>query len=48
MFGARPLKRVIQRELQNNFAKMILANQIANGDTVLINFKKDELTINKV
>jgi ATP-dependent Clp protease ATP-binding subunit ClpB len=48
MFGARPLKRVIQRELQNNFAKMILANQIAKGDTVLINFKKDELTINKV
>lgn len=48
MFGARPLKRVIQRELQNNFAKMILASQIANGDTVLINSKDNELIINKV
>ncbi|KAJ6644941.1 Chaperone protein ClpB [Pseudolycoriella hygida] len=48
MFGARPLKRLIQRELQNNFAKLILAGSIAAGDIVNITKDEEELTIKKV
>lgn len=34
VFGARPLKRVIQRALQNPLAEMLLAGDIRDGDTV--------------
>ncbi len=34
VYGARPLKRVIQRELQNPLAEMILAGRITDGETV--------------
>jgi len=34
-YGARPLKRVIQRELQNPLAQMILAGTVRDGDTVV-------------
>jgi ATP-dependent Clp protease ATP-binding subunit ClpB len=48
MFGARPLKRLIQRELQNNFAKMILAGNISSGDIVQIKSSGEGLSMNKV
>ncbi len=35
-FGARPLKRTIQRELINELAKHVLAGDYVKGDTVLI------------
>ena len=34
VYGARPLKRVIQRELQNPLAEKILAGEIRDGDTI--------------
>ncbi|MDR2663483.1 MAG: AAA family ATPase, partial [Treponema sp.] len=34
LFGARPLKRTIQAELENPLAKAIIAGKIAEGDTV--------------
>ncbi len=48
MFGARPLKRLIQRELQNNFAKMILAGSISSGNTVQVTSNGEGLSIDKV
>jgi ATP-dependent Clp protease ATP-binding subunit ClpB len=36
VYGARPLKRVIQRELQNPLATQILDGRIADGDTVRV------------
>ncbi len=33
-YGARPLKRVIQRELQNAIAERLLAGSVKDGDTV--------------
>ncbi len=36
VYGARPLKRVIQRELQNLLATRILAGEIAGGQTVRV------------
>ena len=47
-FGARPLKRLIQREIQNNLAKMILAGAISSGKTVKISREKEELKIKLV
>lgn len=35
-FGARPLKRVIQRELQDPLASALLEGHISDGDTVLV------------
>jgi ATP-dependent Clp protease ATP-binding subunit ClpA len=35
-FGARPLKRTLQRELINELAKHLLAGNYVKGDTVLI------------
>jgi ATP-dependent Clp protease ATP-binding subunit ClpB len=34
MFGARPLKRTIQGELENPLAKLVIAGKIKEGDTV--------------
>lgn len=43
-YGARPLKRVIQSELQNKLAEMILKGDITDGANVKISEKKDELS----
>lgn len=36
VYGARPLKRVIQREVQNPLAMKILAGEFKEGETVVI------------
>ena len=36
VYGARPLKRVIQRELQNPLAEKILTGEVREGDTVRV------------
>jgi len=46
VFGARPLKRVIQRNLQNPLATMILEGKVADGDAVIISAAKHGLVIN--
>jgi ATP-dependent Clp protease ATP-binding subunit ClpC len=35
-YGARPLRRTIQRQIENVLAKKLLAGEIKDGDTVLI------------
>ena len=45
VFGARPLKRVIQRALQDQLAEMILAGEITDGDTVSISTSADGLIV---
>ncbi len=45
-YGARPLKRVIQRSLQNPLAGMILEGAITDGETVHVSAGRDGLTIN--
>ncbi len=44
-FGARPLKRVIQREVENRIARAILDGTLRDGDTVEIDAKNGKLTI---
>ncbi|QCE35180.1 ATP-dependent chaperone ClpB [Acetobacteraceae bacterium] len=43
VYGARPLKRVIQRELQNPLASHLLAGEIHDGDTVHVGVEGDKL-----
>jgi ATP-dependent Clp protease ATP-binding subunit ClpB len=45
-YGARPLKRVIQRHLQDPLSEMILAGEIADGDHVVISVEGNVLTFN--
>jgi ATP-dependent Clp protease ATP-binding subunit ClpB len=47
VYGARPLKRAIQRQLQNPIATKILENAFTEGDTILIDLVDDALTFNK-
>jgi ATP-dependent Clp protease ATP-binding subunit ClpB len=45
VYGARPLKRVIQRELQNPLAQMILEGSVPDGSTVRIGVRDGKLAI---
>jgi ATP-dependent Clp protease ATP-binding subunit ClpB len=45
VYGARPLKRVIQRQLQNPLAQSILEGRIIDGETVAISVNDGELAI---
>ena len=45
VFGARPLKRVIQRTLQDPLAEMILAGDIAEGNTLAVDASTEGLII---
>lgn len=45
VFGARPLKRVIQRALQDPLAEMLLAGDVMDGATVPVSASADGLVI---
>jgi ATP-dependent Clp protease ATP-binding subunit ClpB len=45
-YGARPLKRVIQKAVQDPLAEQILAGQVKDGDRVVISAGKQGLTFN--
>jgi ATP-dependent Clp protease ATP-binding subunit ClpB len=48
VYGARPLKRVIQRSLQNALAGQLLDGTIKDGETVHVSADRDGLVINGV
>jgi ATP-dependent Clp protease ATP-binding subunit ClpB len=43
-FGARPLQRLIQREIQDPLAMKLLAGEIHDGDTVTIDVSADRMS----
>ena len=45
VFGARPLKRVIQRALQNPLAEMLLAGDVKDGETITVSAGSEGLII---
>ena len=45
VYGARPLKRVIQRSLQDQLAEMLLAGEVADGDTIHVTAGADGLIV---
>ena len=48
VYGARPLKRVIQKELQDPLARLLLEGRIHDGETIEIGVEGDQLAINGV
>ena len=46
IYGARPLKRVIQKELENEIAKYILKGKYKEGSTIKIENKESKLIFN--
>ena len=44
VYGARPLKRYIQKYVETLAAKMILADQVEEGDTIVITVEGDKLS----
>jgi ATP-dependent Clp protease ATP-binding subunit ClpB len=44
-FGARPLKRAVQRELENPLALKVLSGEVGEGDTVIADADDGEITL---
>ncbi len=47
LFGARPLRRTIQREIENMIAKKILDGEFKENDKILIDFEDDNFVFKK-
>merc|ERR1719343_85765 len=47
VYGARPLKRVIQREVETNVARGILKGDFDDGDTIIVDVLNERLDIRK-
>jgi len=46
VYGARPLKRVIQKKLQDPLAELILGGAVVDGESLAVSADEDGLTIN--
>jgi len=47
MYGARPLKRVIQKRIENALSSMIIKGEIKENETVVINYQDKNWSIKK-
>jgi ATP-dependent Clp protease ATP-binding subunit ClpB len=47
-FGARPLKRVIQQQIQNPLATEILKGEFGEGSSIRVDFRADEFVFEKI
>ena len=43
VYGARPLKRFVQKEVETSTAKLILGGQVSEGDTILLDVENEGL-----
>jgi ATP-dependent Clp protease ATP-binding subunit ClpB len=43
-YGARPLKRLVQRRIENPMAQRLLAGEVGQGDRVVVDADGEELT----
>ncbi|NEQ68457.1 MAG: ATP-dependent chaperone ClpB [Symploca sp. SIO2D2] len=48
VFGARPLKRAIQRELETQIAKGILRSEFNDGDTIFVDVENERLAFKRL
>jgi ATP-dependent Clp protease ATP-binding subunit ClpB len=44
-YGARPIKRILQRELVNELAKALLENRIHRDDRIVVDIKDGKITL---
>ena len=47
-YGARPLKRAIQREIETQIAKSILRNEFTEGDTIFVDVENERLAFKRL
>jgi ATP-dependent Clp protease ATP-binding subunit ClpB len=47
IYGARPLRRLMQHEIDDKLARALLAGDIEDGDTVMVDLAGDELTVSR-
>lgn len=45
-YGARPLRRLLQKEVENKISKMIISKEIKNGDVLKLTLRENEIIIN--
>jgi ATP-dependent Clp protease ATP-binding subunit ClpC len=46
-YGARPLRRLIQREVENALARRVLSNEFGGGDHILVDVVEDRLQFSR-
>ena len=47
VFGARPLRRVVERQVENALARRILSGEFSEGDRVLVDYADGQYTFAK-
>ena len=47
-FGARPLKRLIQKEIVNELAKNVISDKFSKEDSIVVEIKNEKLEFGKV
>jgi ATP-dependent Clp protease ATP-binding subunit ClpB len=47
IYGARPLRRLMQHEIDDKLARALLAGDVQDGDTVMVDLAGDELTVSR-
>lgn len=47
-YGARPLRRLIQKEVENGLARRVLASELSDGDHIEVDVVDDRLTFKRV
>lgn len=48
VYGARPLKRAIQRELETQIAKAILRGEFTDGNTIFVDVQNERLSFSRL
>ena len=48
VYGARPLKRVIQRQLETQIAKSILRSDFTDGDVIFVDVENERLAFKRL
>jgi len=46
-YGARPLRRLLQKQIENKISKMIISNEIKDGDVLQLTMKENEIMIKR-
>ena len=45
MYGARPLKRIIQNEVETPLSKLLIKGEVKDGDEVVVDYKDENIVI---
>jgi ATP-dependent Clp protease ATP-binding subunit ClpB len=48
LYGARPLKRAIQQEIENPMAKLVLEGRFGPNDVIPVDFKNGKFTFDRI